>query len=367
MLNTLKSFFKTEAASGFILLLVAALAMIVANSPLAPHYHALRTPDFTFFVNDGLMAIFFLVVGIEIKREMREGELAGKAQVILPFAAALGGILTPALIYIYINSGTPHMRGWAIPTATDIAFSLGILALFGSRISPALRIFLMAVAVIDDLAAVFIIAFFYTGDLDYLALLVSIGCVFLLAGFNRFRTDRMLPYIFAGGALWCAMAQSGVHPTIAGVLLGFLMPLDRGKILLDKLHAWVAFGIVPLFAFANAGIPLSGLTPADISSPLPLGIALGLFIGKPAGIFMASWLLIRANLARLPSISWLEFYAVCMIAGIGFTMSLFIGTLAFESDALQLTMRLGVIAGSLLSALGGIMVMAFALRNKSEG
>jgi Na+:H+ antiporter, NhaA family len=364
MIGYIKGLLKLELTGGVILLLVSMLAMLFANSAMMPYYEAFLGP-FHFWINDGLMAIFFLAVGIEIKREILEGELSSWSQAMLPAVAALGGVITPAVIYSYFNWGTDYARGWAIPSATDIAFSLGVLALFARRIPPSLRIFLLAVAVIDDLAAVIIIALFYTDQLSLTALAGVAACVAVLWGLNHRKVYRLLPYLLVGMLLWIAMLKSGVHPTIAGVLLGLLMPLESGRPLQYRLHPWVTFFIVPVFAFANAGVPLAGLSLTQLGHPLPLGIALGLFAGKQLGIFAAAWLLIRLRLASLPrDASWQEFYAVCVIAGIGFTMSLFIGNLAFEDHTSLLYMRVGVIVGSLLSAMLGVVMMFIILRIK---
>ena len=360
MLDHIKDFLKLESASGLVLLAAALTAVAFANSPFAESYHALIRP-LTFTINDGLMAIFFLIVGIEIKREVKEGELSTRATAAMPVVAALGGIILPALIYSYFNWGTHAMRGWAIPSATDIAFSLGVLALMGSRVPQRLKIFLMAVAVIDDLAAVVIIAVFYTDHLSWQALAAAFICLAALMVMSR-RMTVLWPYIIAGIALWIATVYSGVHPTVAGVALAFLMPLSLGKRLLHHLHPWVAFGVMPVFAFANAGVPLAGIDMPQLLSPVPLGIALGLFLGKQIGIFAASWLFALATRTALP-VPASQFYAVCMIAGIGFTMSLFIGTLAFPGEAAQVHVRIGVIIGSLLSAVFGYILLALSTRS----
>lgn len=368
MLKQLKDFLQTESAGGIVLMVVAALAMLAANSPFASQYEALVGEPTVFWINDGLMAVFFLLVGIEIKRELTSGELSTRAQAMLPCIAAMGGVLLPALIFSAFNWGQDEMRGWAIPSATDIAFSLGILSLFGKRLPSSLKVFLMAIAVIDDLAAVVIIGIFYTAQLFIPALAWAgvISCV--LCYCNRRKVAALTPYLVLGAALWLAILKSGIHPTVAGVLLGIIMPAAPAGRLMQKLHPLVAFGVVPLFAFANAGIPVLGLKMSHVLSPVTAGIAFGLFLGKQLGIFMASWLLIRCRFARLPSgVNWLELYAACMIAGIGFTMSLFIGSLAFPGAMLQLHTRLGVILGSLASALLGSMLMALALRRKSGG
>jgi len=367
MRQFIKKLLSLEAASSILLMLAAALALVAANTPLAPYYLVLQSPVSTLIINDGLMAIFFLVIGIEIKHELVEGSLSTRAQAILPVVAALGGVILPAVIYSWFNWGAPTMRGWAIPSATDIAFSLGVLSFFGKRVPVSLRIFLMAVAIIDDLAAIIIIATFYTSSLDYMALLVAAGCTWLLYMYSRKQVSRLLPYLFAGGALWASMLASGVHPTIAGVLLGLLMPLQGGKKLVGYLDKWVAFGIVPLFAFANAGIALAGLSFGALAHPVAQGIILGLLIGKPTGIFISTWLLVRFGFSTLPpDTNWGQFFAVAMIAGIGFTMSLFIGALAFTTDELMHYTRIGVVIGSLASAVAGTISLMLSVARKKD-
>ncbi|NBX03057.1 MAG: Na+/H+ antiporter NhaA [Alphaproteobacteria bacterium] len=358
MFSFAKYILKLEAAGGVVLMLVACLAMAVANSPLVPNYDAfvrlLAHP-----INDGLMVLFFLVVGIEIKRECKEGQLATWSQAALPLGAALGGVVLPALIYVGFNRGTPALHGWAIPSATDIAFSLGVLALFGSRVPISLKIFLMALAVIDDLAAIIIIALFYAGSLAFAPLVTVVGAAVVLAFFGRLRVKSTWPYLIVGVVMWLAVLNSGIHATIAGVVLGLLLPMNIGERVLHKLHPYVVFAILPLFAFANAGVPLAGIDAAHLMNPITLGIALGLIIGKPLGIFAAAYLLIKTRVATLPmGASYGQLFAVAAIAGIGFTMSLFIGTLAFSDASSQLYIRLGVLGGSLVSALMGAGLLA---------
>lgn len=365
MRKFLKKFLELEAASSIVLMATTVLALIAANSPLAPYYMKMHSPLANIIINDGLMAIFFLVIGIEIKAATVEGHLSTRKQAILPVVAATGGVIAPALIYLYLNRQSDTMHGWAIPSATDIAFSLGILSFFNKRVPAALRIFLMAVAVIDDLMAVIIIATFYTATLDIVALSVALVCVALLDVYRRKGISNLLPYLFAGAALWCALLAAGIHPTIAGVLLGAIMPLALGKRLVDYLHKWVAYGIVPLFAFANAGITLAGLSLSYVTHSVTSGIMAGLFIGKPVGICAASWLLIRMKMARLPEgVNWLQFISVAMIAGIGFTMSLFIGALAFHTEEHMLYTRIGVVLGSLASAIAGTICLALSVSPK---
>lgn len=351
MILSIREFLKTESAGGMVLMVVAVLAMVVANSPLANGYFGLMAP-LTLPINDGLMAVFFFLIGLEIRHEIAGGELSTWRKAALPLVGALGGVVVPALIYGWLNWHTPAMRGWAIPCATDIAFSLGVLSLFGRRLPSSLRVFLMALAVIDDLVAVIIIAVFYTAGLSLPALGLALGTVLILFAMARASHSNILSYLLVGVCLWVAMFLSGVHPTIAGVVLGLMMPLKQGSKCIGKLHPWVVFIVMPLFAFANAGVALSGVTQEMFFKPLPLGIILGLFFGKQCGIFALSWLMVRLKLAVLPKDSgWAQFYGVCVVAGIGFTMSLFIGVLAFADPALQAEMRLAVLVGSLLSGL----------------
>ena len=376
MIEYIKQFLKIEAASGILLMLVAVCAMAVASSPYAGLYHGMLespltlgmapyalTKTLSHWINDGLMVLFFLIIGQEIKYECIEGELASLKKATLPLVGALGGVLLPAAIYVFCNRGTTASHGWAIPSATDIAFSLGVLSLFGARVPAALKIFLMALAVIDDLAAILIIAFFYTESLHLPALLLAFACVVILAAMNRRGGARVLPYLLVGTVLWLAVLGSGVHATIAGVLLGVLMPLSTGKKVGLALHPWVSYGILPLFAFANAGVSLLEVDATTITHPIAVGAMLGLFIGKQVGIFFAAWMAVRCGLARLPDgVSWAQLYAVAAIAGIGFTMSLFIGTLAFDDIQAQSYVRLGVMLGSFVSALFGSALLLISFR-----
>lgn len=369
MISSIKQFLKTESAGGIILMLVAVVAMAIANSPWAAAYQRLIYP-LNLPINDGLMAIFFFLIGLEIKHEIAEGELSTMRKAALPLIGALGGVILPAAIYSWYNWQTPMMRGWAIPCATDIAFSLGVLSLFGTRLPTSLRIFLMALAVIDDLVAVIIIAVFYTDGLSIPALGLSLGAVLILFSMARASYRHILPYLLVGACLWVAVFLSGVHPTIAGVILGLMIPLKQGKKCIQKLHGWVVFLIMPVFALANAGVPLKGMEWDGLLQPMPLGIILGLFLGKQFGILGFSWLAVRMKLAELPKdAGWPEFYGVCMVAGIGFTMSLFIGALAFVNPAQQMEMRLAVIVGSLLSGLFGafLLWMVCSRKNKTLG
>ncbi len=368
-------FFQSEAAGGLILMGVAALALVVANSPLSTiYFSALHTSvgglDLLHWINDGLMAIFFLLVGLEIKREVVDGELSTWPRRILPGVAAAGGMLVPALVYIAFQAGDPTtVRGWAIPAATDIAFALGILSLLGSRVPVSLKVFLTALAIIDDLGAVVIIALFYTSGLSVWALAAAAAALAVLIAMNRMKVAALTPYLLVGAALWWFTLQSGVHATLAGVALALTIPLRRSLAAPDDAHSplhrlehaiqrWVAFAVVPIFGFANAGISFAGLSPAALLAPVPLGVAAGLFLGKQLGVFGSVWLLVRMGLADCPAhATWRQVYGVSVLCGIGFTMSLFIGLLAFKSPELQDATKLGVLAGSVLSAAVGWLIL----------
>jgi NhaA family Na+:H+ antiporter len=386
-LTAIRQFLKLESASGILLVLAGALAMVAANTMLAGGYEALLETPFKIqlggfaldkplvvWVNDLLMAIFFLLVGLEIKREVVMGELSDTAKVALPAVAALGGMLVPAGIYAWINWGDPvAIRGWAIPSATDIAFALGVLSLFGERVPVGLKIFLMTLAVLDDLGAIVIIALFYTSDLSVGALMLAGIALAALFALNRFGVTRIAPYVLVGLALWLCVLKSGVHATLAGVVTALFLPArdpahpDHPPLtrLEHALHPWVAFGILPVFAFFNAGVSLAGLSVADLLQPIPLGIMLGLLIGKQVGVFTFAWLAVKLGLARLPAgVDFRQVYGAAVLCGIGFTMSLFIGMLAFENSAageVIVTDRLGVLSGSLLSAVIGYVVLNFVL------
>lgn len=357
----------------------AGMALVLANSPASGlYFRSLDLPIFGMtllhWINDGLMAVFFLLVGLEIKREMLDGQLQTWSRRALPGIAAVGGMLAPALIYIALNLGDPLLvRGWAIPAATDIAFALGILSLLGPRVPVSLKIFLTTLAILDDLGAVVIIALFYTAELSLLALGLAALTLAALIAMNRLGVTRLWPYLLLGIVLWALVLQSGVHATLAGVALALTIPLQPtpGKpesassplhILEHGIQPWVAFLIVPIFGLANAGVTLIGTKPGALLETVPLGIALGLFLGKQVGVFLFSWATIRCNLADLPAgASWLQFYGVGLLCGIGFTMSLFIGALAFPgmpemSDAV----KIGVLAGSLMSALCGWLLLRLA-------
>lgn len=371
-------FFKHEAAGGILLMLSAALALIVANSGWSAGYEALLETKLSIliggqglskalilWINDGLMAIFFFLIGLELKAEMKEGKLKNPADVMLPGLAAVGGMIAPALVFLAFNLSDPVTRGgWAIPAATDIAFAVGVLALLGKRVPPALKIFLLTLAILDDLGAIIIIALFYTSELHLNYLVMALVPLAGLMWLNWRGTHRIAPFVLLGAVLWVLVLKSGVHATIAGVVTAFFLPLrDRfGKSPLHSvehgLQPYVMFLIVPIFAFANAGVVLSGLSFADLFAPLPLGIAAGLFVGKQIGVFGATWLTVRSGLARLPDgVGWQHIYGLACLAGIGFTMSLFIGGLSFADPALMNAVRLGVLSGSALSAVLGYVVL----------
>jgi NhaA family Na+:H+ antiporter len=371
----------------------AALALVVANSPLAGSYFSALKTEFGFvagplhlresllhWINDGLMAVFFLLVGLEIKREVLDGQLSRPSRVILPGVAALGGVAIPAFIYLAFNAGhAESLSGWAIPSATDIAFALGVLALLGKRVPTSLKIFLTAIAIMDDLAAILIIAAFYTAKLDVAALLAAAGVLLLLLAFNRFRVRALWPYLLAGVALWYFVLQSGIHATLAGVALAMLIPLrkspgrpDDVKSPLHRLehalHKPVAFLIVPLFGFANAGLSFAGVKLADALDPVPLGVALGLFIGKQVGVFLTAWVIVRLRWAPMPRGASLgQLYGIAVLCGIGFTMSLFIGNLAFGDPKLIDETKIGVMIGSVASALLGLTIMRFCKPGDMDG
>lgn len=384
-MKLLQRFFNSEASSGIILIIAAALAMMLANLNVTQSmYHAfLETPvelkvgvleinkNMLLWINDALMAVFFLLVGLEVKRELVLGSLASRQRAAFPVIAALGGMVVPALIYLAFNYQDSVARhGWAIPAATDIAFALGVLALLGNRVPMALKIFLMALAIIDDLGAIIIIALFYTSDLSMLSLGVAAAAIAVLALLNICNVRRVGIYVLVGMVLWTAVLKSGVHATLAGVIVGFFVPLKQqegkspAKQLEHVLHPWVAFLILPLFAFANAGVSLDGVTLAGLTSMLPLGIIAGLFIGKPLGISLFCWLALKLKLASLPhGTTGRQIMAVGVLCGIGFTMSIFISTLAFGSHAPELIVwaKLGILTGSLLAAFVGYTLLKMKL------
>ena len=375
-----KWFFKLEAASGLVLLLAAIIALFISNSNLGDLYFSTLN-EYLFiginnfgiklsvihWINDGLMAIFFFFVTLEIKREFLQGELSNVKQAMLPIIAAVGGMLVPALFYVFINWGDSEtLNGWAIPSATDIAFSLGVLSLLGKRVPLSLKVFLTALAIIDDLGAILIIALFYSGDLNIKYLTLMFLAFLTLLIINKFNVKRILPYLFIGILLWDFTHNSGIHATIAGVLLATTIPhrkKEKDFSLLIKIeHAispYVAFGIMPLFAFANAGVSLEGLSFLSLLDKVPLGIVLGLFIGKQLGVFVFSYVSIKLKIAQMPNNSnWLNFYGVGILTGIGFTMSLFVGNLAFVENLQYMDgVKIGVLTGSLLSTLAGYFLI----------
>jgi NhaA family Na+:H+ antiporter len=381
--STVRVFLRLEAAGGILLFLGALVAMLCANSRLELLYAGfLDTPveirigafqiakPLLLWINDGLMAVFFLLVGLELKREMLEGRLSRPSQVALPAFAAVGGMLMPGLIYAAFNWGDAvNMRGWAIPTATDIAFAVGVLALLGGRVPPALKLFVLTLAILDDLGAILVIAFFYTESIALDALGVAAAAAVLLALLNRRGVVAIQPYLFIGLVMWAAVLKSGVHATLAGVALAMFIPLRVPREepplrqLERELHAVVAFGILPLFAFANSGVSLQGVTLATLAAKAPAGIAIGLVLGKLVGVFGATWLAIRLGMGHLPDgVSWLHLLGAALLCGIGFTMSLFIASLAFQGEAalLAVASRLGILSGSIVAGLGAYLVLRFA-------
>lgn len=379
------AFLHAESSSGKILMAATVLALALANSPWAELYaavlqHPLPVPALHLsltlnqWIGDGLMAIFFLLVGLEIKRELLIGELSSLKRAVLPLCGAVGGMVVPAAIYLALNTNHPDtMAGWAIPAATDIAFAIGVLTLAGSRAPSSLKTFLLALAIIDDMGAVIVIALFYTQTIHGAALAVAFGLFAALCLLNRLNVRRLWPYLLVGAGLWYAVHESGVHATIAGVALAATIPLRNAQrhahatspalILEKKLHPWVLFGVMPVFALANAGLSLAGLRLADFAEPVALGAACGLFFGKQFGILFAVWVAVATRVAALPSgVSWRHMHAVSAIGGIGFTMALFVGGLAFAGPSYQDSVRLGVMTGSLASALGGLALLRHAGR-----
>lgn len=385
--SVIRQFLHSEAAGGIILILAAALALLLANSGAAGDYfaftHLVTGPTLSdklgpmtvhLWVNDGLMAIFFLLVGLEIKREMLDGRLSSSQKRRLPVVAAVAGMAVPAMIYLAIAGNTPGLaKGWAIPAATDIAFAMGVLALLGTRAPTSLKLFLVTVAIVDDLGAVAIIAFFYTAEINFVALAATALILTAMFTLNRIGVRALACYLILALCLWYAVLLSGVHATIAGVLAAMTIPLDKTPGAPDSahsplhrlehaLHPWVSYAIVPLFGFVNAGVALGGMSLATMVAPLPLGIALGLFLGKQVGIFGSVWIAVKTGFASpLRGATWLQMYGVALLCGIGFTMSLFIGGLAFPGHPeLVEEAKIGVLLGSLLSALGGFLVLRFA-------
>ncbi len=379
-LRAIDEFLRRESAAGILLFGAALLAMLAINTALAPLYDGLlSTPvsirvgaleiakPLLLWINDGLMAVFFFLIGLEVKREVIEGELSSRDKAVLPLIAAVGGMAVPALVFVAINASSPaHLKGWAIPAATDIAFALGVIALLGRRVPAALKILLLAIAIFDDIGAIVIIALFYTADVSTFALaLAALGIVTLVA-LNRLGVVRPAAYVLVGIFLWVCVLKSGVHATLAGVVTALAVPLSARKpgtasplkALEHVLHPWVAFGVLPLFAFANAGVSLDGIGVDALTDPLPLGIVGGLVVGKQLGVFGAILAAVRFNLAALPAgVSWPQIYGLACLTGVGFTMSLFIGSLAFEDMAQMNPIRIGVLAGSLVSGVLGYMVL----------
>ncbi|OOF25821.1 Na+/H+ antiporter NhaA [Salinivibrio proteolyticus] len=378
MTDVIRQFLKMESAGGIVLIIAAVLAMFVANSGLQPLYDStLHTYvaglSVGHWINDGLMVIFFLLIGLEVKRELIEGALNTKDKATFPAVAAVGGMLAPALVYLAFNWGDPlAVSGWAIPAATDIAFALGVLALLGNRVPLALKVFLLALAIIDDLGVIVIIALFYSSDLSMLALASAFVATIVLVGMNMRKVTNIAAYIVVGLVLWFSVLQSGVHATLAGVVLGFAIPL-KGKTedapsplkkLEHALHPYVSYLILPIFAFANAGVSLDGVSLASLTEMLPLGIALGLLIGKPLGIFTFSWAAVKLGIAKMPArVTFSQIFGVSLLCGIGFTMSIFISSLAFVgvNGEFVTFSRLGILIGSTLSAVIGYLVLHFML------
>ena len=387
--SLIKEFLRLESASGILLIVATILAMAAVNSPAKPFYDALLgTPveirvgllhigkPLVLWINDGLMAIFFFLVGLELKREVLEGELSKPSQIVLPAIAAVGGMAFPALVYSFFNWGNPDaLKGWAIPSATDIAFTLGVLSLLGKSVPGSLKLFLLTLAIIDDLGAIVIIAFFYSSELSLSSLIFALAALVALFILNRRGVTYIAPYLIIGVALWIAVLKSGVHATLAGVLLAFFIPLRANndteaplRRLEHDLHPAVAFGILPLFAFVNTGISFEGLTLSSLFASVPLGIAAGLFVGNQIGIFLFTWIAIKLGIGKLPSnVGWLDMYGLAVLCGIGFTMSLFISSLAFEQGGAAeyaADDRLGILVGSFLSALIGYAILRYSLTRR---
>ncbi len=387
-MKIITEFIQKESAGGILLVMATILALILSNTFMSPLYQSfLHIPveirvgsleldkSLYHWVNDGLMAIFFLLIGLEVKRELLEGHLSSIKKVALPGIAAIGGMVVPAIIYLLFNYNNPvAVNGWAIPTATDIAFALGILSLLGNRVPVSLKIFLMALAIIDDLGAIVIIAIFYTTDLSTLSIVVALASLSVLILINYLGVTKQAAYFIVGSILWVSVLKSGVHATLAGVALAFTIPLNgKGehnqpisplKDIEHNLHFWVAFFILPLFAFVNAGVDITEISLVQMSGSVPMGIMLGLFVGKQVGVFGFSWIAIKLKLATLPEGSnWMQLYGVSLLTGIGFTMSLFIVSLAFEDDSIfQYTDRLAILTGSFLSGIVGYLILKIKKR-----
>ncbi|OWO79333.1 Na+/H+ antiporter NhaA [Photorhabdus luminescens] len=387
MTAIIRQFLKLEAAGGLILIIAAIIALIMANSPLQDIYQQFLNisvvvqfaaleinKPLLLWINDGLMAVFFLIVGLEVKRELLEGSLAGRDKAVFPVVAAIGGMVAPALIYLLFNGNDEFTRqGWAIPAATDIAFALGVMALLSKRVPTELKVFLLALAIIDDLGVIVIIALFYTKTVSLVALGLSAAMIALLVWMNWRGVEKISAYLVVGVILWVCILKSGVHATLAGVIIGFLIPL-RGRngdspseSLEHGLHPWVAYLILPLFAFANAGVVLNGVTLNSLTDMLPLGIAAALFLGKPLGIFLFSYISIKIGFAKLPQrINLKQIFAVSVLCGIGFTMSIFISGLAFEGgdESFSIYSRLGILMGSTIAAFVGYGLLRMVLPKK---
>ena len=385
-MNSVQQFLKLESAGGIVLCAAAAIALVLANSPLETLYTqlldlplAIQIGGFAIakplllWVNDGLMAVFFMLIGLEVKREVVEGELSRVSNAALPAIAALGGMAGPALVYLACNWGDAEaLRGWAIPTATDIAFSLGVLALLGPRAPPSLKVFLLALAIIDDLGAIIIIAVFYTAELSLTALVLAGFGVAVLVALNLSGAAHRAAYVLTGVFIWVCVLKSGIHATLAGVIVGLAMPrrATNGSSPADDLehdlHPWVAFGVLPVFAFANAGVGLADIAPGQLLHPIQVGSGLGLLIGKQLGVIGSIWAATRVRVGTLPEgADWLQLYGVALLTGIGFTMSLFIGTLAFPAEAYDLDVRIAVLLASLISAICGYLVLRIGSRKRS--
>ena len=386
MISTIETFLKRESSAGILLIFATVIALLLQNSGLSElytsflHTHVeIRFGDLQIakplllWVNDGLMAVFFFLIGLEVKREVIEGHLSSLSQIALPGLAAIGGMVVPALVFIAFNTGNEFaMKGWAIPTATDIAFALGVLSLLGNRIPLSLKVFLLALAIIDDLGAIVIIALFYTSELSTASIIIASIALAILFVMNRFGVASKAAYILVGIVLWVSVLKSGVHATLAGVALAFMIPLNvkgsdgntfsMSKELEHDLHYWVAFMILPLFAFVNAGVDLRGISFEQMLDPVPIGIMLGLFIGKQIGVFGFSWLAIKLGLARLPKdSSWMQLYGLSILTGIGFTMSLFVDSLAYnDTQVFHYADKLAVLLGSFLSGIVGYLVLKSA-------
>ena len=389
-IRRIKAFFEFEAAGGIVLALAAIAAMIIANSPLNTWYEgfihapvAIQIGEFAIakdahhWINDGLMAIFFFLVGLELKREVLIGELSNVKQIILPAGAALGGMIAPAIVYLLFNYNEPEFwKGWAIPAATDIAFALGILSLLGNRVPNSLKVFLVSIAIFDDIGAILIIALFYTSDLSLQSLALAALCLPFLYILNRRNVTSITPYLLIGVIMWVAVLKSGIHATLAGVVLALFIPMfDRTdpehsplEELEHDLHNTVAFGILPLFAFANSGISLKGAGLAELFHSVPLGIAAGLFIGKQVGVMVMCWLIFKLGISTMPrGMNYKQVYGAALLCGVGFTMSLFIGGLAFAGDTALFDERLGIIMGSIVSGIAGYLMLKVSLKDNVSG